>query len=275
MQTGRQACVFYASNNTYAVAVLVFVKLLRGHGGVGSYDIVLIHHRLAPGLLEQIKDAGIIPRAATTPLKLPHAYYRDCLLKLRIFELFEYDRIVYVDADAIPLHSFDALLSFDMQSHVAAPLAYWLPHHYWTSGLIVAKPASEIVDRIQRSLATGGNKSQFDMDIINRALADDIQTLPSDYFCLDSEWEVAERPGYFDGRADILDRLLVVHFSTLANPWTLAPRKVRHRRPRASPIYYELRETWWGAMNDVLSGSPRAIRAQFRVSQYLAAFRSR
>jgi len=265
----RQAYVFYATDNTYALAVLVFVKLLREKGETCGRDVILLHLPLAKGLLKKIRDAGIIPRAATTPRKLPHKYYRECLLKLRIFELVEYERIVYMDVDAIPLRSLGALFSMQLDLPIAAPLAYWLPHHFWTSSLLVVKPSLEIKHRLAAHVETLQDDNSFDMDIINATFANEIQTLPAEYFCLDSEWEVAARPGHFANRPDILDLILVVHFSTLAKPWRHAPQTVRRMRPGAHPAYYDFRRAWWDAMKEVLHDLPGPLRAAFRLSRLL------
>ena len=42
----RHAYVFYATNDTYAIAVLVFVRLLRQLGVRDDTDLVVLHLRL-------------------------------------------------------------------------------------------------------------------------------------------------------------------------------------------------------------------------------------
>ncbi len=55
----RLAFAFYATNDEYAVAVLVFVHLLQQLGIRKDADVVVLHLPLAPDLLGMMKRMGI------------------------------------------------------------------------------------------------------------------------------------------------------------------------------------------------------------------------
>lgn len=274
MQDGRRAYVFYATNTLYALAVLVFVTRMRRSAVSFDCDIVLLHLPLPAELLRTIQQAGIITRACALPRQVPSAYYRDCLLKLKIFELVEYDRIVYVDADAIPLQSLEHLFSLPMDKPIAAPRAYWIDKPIWTTAFLVAAPSTEMQQRLELRLLQKGHAEQFDMDILNAEFADDIQSMPEEYFALDSEWEKADRPGYFARDPDILQRLLVVHFTALAKPWSYSIAAVRRLRPDAHPAFYELREQWRDTMDEILRELSPALRLRIQLPQTLRSIRA-
>jgi alpha-N-acetylglucosamine transferase len=151
---------------------------------------------------------------------------------------------VYVDADAIPLRRLDDLFALPLDGPLAAPRAYWLPQPYWCTGLLVVRPSLASWDRVSRHFISAFANRFFDMDIINNEYAGEIITLPTGTFCLDSEWEDVERPGPLGDFGDTYARAAVVHFSALGKPWFYPVEKVRHLRPNAHPIFYELWDMW-------------------------------
>ncbi len=123
----RYAYVFYATNHAYAIAVLVFFRLLRRLGIRGDADVVVLHLSLPPHLVSLMREMGMVTVLFPELTYIDYPYFRDCLNKLRIFQLIEYDRVKFVDSDAIPLKSLDTLLDLPFDGPVAAPSAYWLP----------------------------------------------------------------------------------------------------------------------------------------------------
>jgi hypothetical protein len=82
------------------------------------------------------------------------------------------------------------------------------------------------------------------MDIVNRAFADEIQTLSPATFCLNSEWEEAGRRSFFADPVEACSSVSIVHFTALGKSWTYATSKARRRRPNAHPQFYDLWDKW-------------------------------
>jgi hypothetical protein len=240
----RLAYVFYATDDIYAVAVLVFVRLLRDLGARSDADILVMHAPLSSALREKMQRLGITTRLVRRYPKAMNASFRHCLLKLKIFGLSEYERVLFADADAIPLKSLDHLLSNPMTGALAAPRAYWLPQPFWTSALLVAQPSRASWKRVRRHFGAARRTDYCDMDIVNRTFADEIQTLPPATFCLNSEWEEARRPGFFADPVEACSSVSVVHFTALGKPWTYTTSEARRRRPNAHPQFYDLWDKW-------------------------------
>lgn len=135
----RLAFVFYATDENYAIAVLVFVHLLRELGIRDDADIVVLHlpiapwivekmrrmgmmsrvyYPLAPAMTEKMKGMGIESRAFETAPNVKKGFYRHCFIKLKCLRLLEYDRVLFIDADSIPLKSLDYLLSLPFSSQL-------------------------------------------------------------------------------------------------------------------------------------------------------------
>jgi xylan alpha-glucuronosyltransferase len=261
----RFAYAFYATNDAYAVAALVFARLLQQLGIRRDVDLLTLHLRVSRPLVEAMTAVGITPRRvprlgsrSASPLRLARrSPFRDSLTKLRVFELAEYDRVVFADVDAIPLKPLDYLFELPLSTAIAAPSAYWLPQPFWTSALLVLEPSNAPWSRVSRHLETTRGDRHYDMDVVNAEFAGEIDTLPAEVFCLNSEWEDQSRPGYFPEPIDAFSRVSVVHFTALGKPWSFSPEEVRRLRPNAHPVFYDLWETWRAARDDVL----RRIRA--------------
>lgn len=243
--------MFYATSRVHAIAVMVFVHLLRRLGIRSDIDLVVLHLPLPRRLVAKMREMGMLTALVPELRFIHHRYYRHCLIKLRIFQLVEFERVVYVDADALPLKKLDGLLTMSFEGPVAAPAAYWLPQPFWTSALLVVRPSMASWERVSRHFASASRNNLFDMDIMNSEFGAEIHTLPAGVFCLNSEWENLNQPGFFGDFADTYSRASVVHFSALGKPWRYSLAGVRRKRPRAHPIFYELWETWRNARDEI------------------------
>jgi lipopolysaccharide biosynthesis glycosyltransferase len=223
---------------------MVFVHLLRDLGIRHDADVILLHLPLRARTTEKIKRMGITSRLVETVQTVKYWGFRHCLVKLRVLELAEYERVVYIDADAIPLKNLDYLFSLPITGPVAAPRAYWLQQPYWTSALFVAHPSITSWNRVKPHFAAASQRDYFDMEIINCEFANEIQSLPATVFCLNSEWEEANRLGFFSDPVEAYSSVSVVHFTALGKPWTYSTAEARRLRPNAHPIFYDLWDKW-------------------------------
>ena len=131
-----------------------------------------------------------------------------------------------------------------MKNPIAAPSAYWLPQPYWTSALFLARPSRAIWRRVRPHIASAGRTGVYDMDILNREFASEIDTLPRDAFCLNSEWEQHGGPSNFADPQAALEQVSVVHFTALGKPWFYSTAEAKIRRQRAHPEFFELWDRW-------------------------------
>ena len=104
-----RAFAFYATNDQYAIAVMVFVHQLRKIGLVEDADIVVLHLPLSSRVLGGMHRMGIVTSLVSDVPRAYGHYYQYSLLKLKILGLTRYDLVIYVDADAIPLKPLELL----------------------------------------------------------------------------------------------------------------------------------------------------------------------
>jgi hypothetical protein len=262
----RTAYAFYATNDTYAIAVLVFARLLRQMSPGDDAAIIVLYFGVSRHLIEMMRALG----AVTQPVaRLPYArgLYRDSFAKLYVFGLEAFDRIVFMDADAIPLRRLDALFAASFDGPIAAPRAYWLPQPFWTAHLLVVKPSLSLWERLSARFASAAERRWYDMDLINAEFGSEIFTLPDTVTCLDSEWEDRRRPGHFADPETAFAEVSLVHFTALGKPWSYSPARGRARRPHAHPAFHALRERWWAARDDLFAGTPPLTRVRYGASK--------
>jgi len=272
----RYAYVFYATSDRHAIAVLVFVHLLTRFGRRKDIDLVLLHLPVSSYLLVKLREMGLLTRLVTTKLRhVRNRYFRDCLIKLKALSLTEYERVVFADADAIPLRSLDFLFSFPFDEPLAAPSAYWLRQPYWTTCLFLAKPSAELWQRVARHFGTAYERDFYDMDIINEEFRNEIRTLPVDVVCLNSEWEDAGRVGVLGDPDVTFAKMAVVHFSSLGKPWSYSPNQARRLRASAHPVFHWLWDIWWNAREEVFRSSPLEMRARYTLHKVLETWKVR
>ncbi len=266
----RYAYVFYATCDRYAVGVLVFVHLLKRVGLRNDIDLVLLHLPVSRYLLVRLREMGVLTRrVATESSHVRNRYYRDCLIKLKALGLTEYERVVFVDADAIPLRGLDFLFSLPFDEPIAAPSAYWVRQPYWTTCLFVAKPSAELWRRVARHFGAANERDFYDMDIVNEELRNEIRTLPADVVCLNSEWEDARRAGALGDLDMTFANMAVVHFSALGKPWSYSPKQAKRLRVFAHPAFHLLWDTWWNARDEAFHGSPLSAQVRYTLHKVL------
>lgn len=251
----RFAYTFYATNDAYAIAILVVVKQLKELGVRNDVDFLVFHLSISKYILAKMDEMGIIIKKVE-PLRYTYGkYYRDCLIKLKVFQLIQYDRIVFLDADSIPLKNIDELFTLPFKEHIAAPKAHFLQTPFVTTLLLVVKPSLELWNRVEKHFESAFEKRYYDMDIINLEFKDELYLVPDEYACLNSEWANKDTKFYFGEPDKSYKKIRIVHFSDLGKPWFYHPKKVRRLRPNAHPVYYDLWEKWWAIRSEILNES--------------------
>jgi alpha-N-acetylglucosamine transferase len=251
----RFAYTFYATDDAYAIAVLVVVKQLQKLGTRDDVEFVLLHLSISNYILSKMHEMGITTQKVN-PLRYTYGtYYRDCLIKLKIFQLTQYDRVIFLDADSIPLKNIDELFTLPFTEDIAAPQAHFLQTPLVTSLLLVVKPSIKLWNRVEKHFESAFEKKYYDMDIINLEFKDEIYLIPDEYACLNSEWADRDTKFYFGEPEKSYEKIKIVHFSDLGKPWFYHPKKVRRFRPNAHPIYYDLWEKWWAIRSEILKES--------------------
>ena len=133
-------------------------------------------------LLDQARDLGVHFHAYE-PIKTEEAngFYLDVNNKFSVFNLTDYDRIIYMDSDALAYNHFDDLFTLP-STPLAIPRAYWYQEsNYLTSAFMIIEPSAFLHQKVIDRLPGGPDHVSghvLDMDVVNDLAAGWAMLLP-------------------------------------------------------------------------------------------------
>ncbi|KAG9411294.1 hypothetical protein AC1031_016935 [Aphanomyces cochlioides] len=163
----------------------------------------------------------------------------ESLMKLRIFEERGYDKVIYLDSDALVHRNLDHLF------HLGDAVLVWL---------LVFSPSNALFDQIEKAMANPRKPNYYDMDVINDLWNLDCGYLPNHYVVLsctlnaDTKWS-------FASKAERIAKTYVTHFSPgigLGKPWNNA-RNIFATWHGDEPLLKSLYESYWAAEDELCS----------------------
>eukprot|EP00644_Phytophthora_capsici_P014777 jgi/Phyca11/510070/fgenesh2_kg.PHYCAscaffold_53_\ len=261
----RFAYFFYVTSDTYACAAIQFIDRLTTKLEMNStsIDVVVMHTRGVGGrFLNKMQDLHI----RTIEVESIHAdaterTWRESLTKLRVFQDWGYSRVVFFDADAVPMVNLDHL--FDLPSATLyAPTAYWLEQPFFASTMLVIEPSEEVFNNIVQWARDRGAAAGFDMDILNLYFKDSVRYLPGTYTILNSDFRrsPSEKSKLFNTTAELKEHAKVVHFSCKPNgeygkPWNWPSHDLSLVEGKGfDPLFAELFKDYWRGEEEQCSG---------------------
>ena len=158
------AYVFHATSSAHLRAVAVNVKRLQKWTPANleiDYVVIVPHSLTVPTHYQ------LTPHVHETAINGPRGYYAHSMEKLITFNLTAYNRIVYMDADALvlkPLHSLFTLPNVSL----AASLAYWENENCFTAAFMVITPNRMLYKQLIARVDTVANRGQTEMDLLNQ-----------------------------------------------------------------------------------------------------------
>lgn len=256
----RFAYVFYATNDQYAMSAAVACLMLRKLGALQHVDSVLLYSKVSEYVLRAARQAGLRTKRVSSPSDLGAGYFRHSLLKLRVLQLVQYERIVFMDSDALPRAPLHDLFTMPLAAPVAAPRAYWIARPKFTTALFVTQPSLQLWNRVSRHFRHAAERQLYDMDIFNLEFGRDVHRLPDEYLGLNSEWEDRTHPFHFGDPDDSYARVKLVHFSALGKPWSYSPAEARRLRPSAHRCFFDCWDQWWALRDEIVASRPLVDR---------------
>uniref|UniRef100_N1QVL8 Hexosyltransferase n=1 Tax=Aegilops tauschii TaxID=37682 RepID=N1QVL8_AEGTA len=151
------------SSDRYLCGAIVLAQSIRRSGS--TRDMVLLHdHTVSKPALRALVAAGWIPRRIRR-IRNPRAergsYNEYNYSKFRLWQLTEYFRVVFIDADILVLRSLDALFRFPQISAVGNDGSLF------NSGIMVLEPSACTFEALVRGRRTIRSYNGGDQGYLN------------------------------------------------------------------------------------------------------------
>ena len=213
----------------------VAVSMLRAADASNNTDIVvLVPHSV------RIRVPGATVRPVAVAAFKGHGSWENTFMKFRAVQLYEYDRVMFLDLDLLVLASPRYLFaSAPATFTVAAPRAYWLGQPFLVSGgPMVFRPSLGLYDRFKTVLDGPRSSRQYpgEMDWFNEVFKDDAVALDGIETMLSGEFVPTDRVYAWWGKrmwvnaSTTLRRATFLHFIATWKPW------IHHPQPRTPEL---------------------------------------
>ncbi|RHZ28454.1 hypothetical protein DYB31_010238 [Aphanomyces astaci] len=251
LATPRVAYMLYATDARTVCNAVIMVHNIRHLGTPLSIPIVtLVSSSLPPQYTLYLQEAGAVV-VPVEPWQQPLVHISDeyamSLTKLRIFEQRGYDKVVYLDSDAVIQRNLDHLFHLG-DAILWAPHAYYIGEQYaFGTTLLVVTPSDDAFAKLQHALETPPRPNYYDMDVLNDLWRLSCGYLPSHYVVLtpslneDLVWA-------FKDKQERINKTYVHHYSRgsdLAKPWHVSKSMLETRNPAFHPLFYDLFYLYW------------------------------
>ena len=269
----RFAYAFFATDEAYACGAFVNVASLRETGTRNETEFVILTFGFdTTQVRKQALRMHVIIKNVEH-LAMPdggNGYYQNVMVKLRVFQLFEYDRIIFMDSDMMVRKNLDHLFFLPDTAHIAGPRVYFQQFdgrpNFFCSCLMVFTPHKHMWDRIMSYYDEGGKLRQtegsefYDMDLLNKEFVDEATILPGIYEVLtahlesEGEWRrclkdlpFMEKKLGMPGRTweEIYNATSLMHFTGIKPTNTRTLDAIKQQKGGADPRFFAIYERYF------------------------------
>lgn len=260
----REAYVFYVTSAQYACGAAVIMQQLRDLGS--SKEFLVIHlASLSVDALRLLHSVGAETRIVDPiPLVIPGggaAHYKDVLVKLRIFQQTDYDRLLFMDADVTVLHNVDHLFGTLLRGdeEIAATMNVGSVNPRFSPWFMIIEPSERLWAEIEQKflhknwgkMFVDGHHA-YDGDILNVVFAGNRSLkIPPQYAFLNSEWCQGQKWYHMLTKVGAAPLPAgAVHFSCWKKPWHHNEHELNSVE-NMDPILIDIYRDWYARARSI------------------------
>tara|TARA_B100001142_G_scaffold330256_1_gene397371 strand:+ start:5581 stop:6348 length:768 start_codon:yes stop_codon:yes gene_type:complete len=237
----RFSYLFFATSRDHVCAVKVMVARLKELGSQGADYVCVVQNK---ELLELFENSAIKAVIYVAEKEVAgNSYFRHAMMKMYAFQMYEYERVIFLDADSYVMKNLDHLFLLP-DVEVAAPVANWENEFCITAALMVIKPSRKTwEDKIEKGIQIIAGKGGTEMTLMNELYQHRIKTnrilpellvLPCKYLILSTEFTFPEP--YHQSNEALWNETFVFHFSGgFGKPWS--PSNVQDMNADTRKLY--------------------------------------
>lgn len=230
----KYAYVTVLSTNNYYEGVVALFESLKLTNPKYTEFVVVANETVDKSILDALSNRGykiiIKNRIQATFIKNEiYKHWSNTFDKFNIFDLTEYDKIVYLDSDMYISQNIDELFDMRDMSATVAGKTYYKEWNEINSGLMVIVPKKGILEGLIEALNSGHfTKSVGDQNVIDY------------YFDWHNkkELEISEKYNLFAFLIDYYfkhydynrEMVKVIHFIGSQKPWMMTEEEINNHR---------------------------------------------
>lgn len=265
------AYVTLLTKDNYLPGVQALLRSVRLVGG--SYPFIVLYTKgVSQSAVEALRQEGCVMQFAEQfqPKGIDHSEYKrslylECWNKLRMWEMTQFDRLVYLDADMIVCRNIDHLFDLPAGGFHAVGDCYggreyaeerdncchFTPDkvpEYFNAGFYVMTPSLEELRSMEEALAEGRIAVRFfaEQDFLNGYFKGKWKHLPYTY-------NAQKRIKYHHPTLWRMEDIHIVHIVD-EKPWD-------HRYSEENMAYQEIMDYWWDVYTGKLGGGEKHVPA--------------
>ncbi|MGN6196014.1 MAG: glycosyltransferase family 8 protein [Ginsengibacter sp.] len=236
----KQAFVTFLATENFLPGVLTLNRSLKRFGNTNYPLVVIVSEIISERSVKTLKECGLtvkIVKEIQSPylIKKDYRNFGSTFTKLRIFELCEYDKIVYLDADMLVCDNIELLFQ---KLHMSAVIAGGIlpSNKMWedlNSGLLVIEPSRDLFNKIFVALKFLPSKDGSDQGFLHQFFPnwkckpnlhlEHKYNVPSWY--LDEYCSTLDFKFNFMNGALSTKNISIIHFWGLPKPWQISERQ--------------------------------------------------
>lgn len=272
----RYACITFVTTSSYVIGALVLGQSLR-QTGWGHETVVLVTPNIGAEDRERLnriwqRVVEVQPIANPIPAEKHGMHtFTTTYTKLRIWEQTDYDKLIYLDADAIVLGSLEELITRPRFAAAHCMSALDL----FNSAVMVVEPSQETFNDMMTKVGTLPSYDGGDQGFLNSYFPDWFEGPPESR--LPARYNVPRIFYYYEPSwKRLFDDMRVLHFNGTFKPWMTKRRLMRKLYKwlslliTTSPRTYDTpTDMWWSVHKnlDVLTAAKKGTLTPRQPSQ--------
>eukprot|EP01031_Cornospumella_fuschlensis_P025615 gene25615-30935_t len=234
------AIVSLITSDSYYPGIQVLVKSVRRH--CSHPVLVLVGQDVSEATRRRIESLGVAVKVVPN-IGSPRQSHDDApwlnsqYTKLHIWNLIEFERVVYIDADCLVCANIDEL--FSLSTDFAASPDIFPPDRF-NAGVLVITPSESSFQSLLSAIPTTPSYDGGDTGFLNGVCKDwyhspNLHTrLPFAYNAQRTMYHFTKKnPGYWQA----IQPVKIIHYSSSPKPW--------EANPFTGKAVGELEQLWW------------------------------
>ncbi|XP_053246217.1 glycogenin-1 isoform X4 [Podarcis raffonei] len=247
-----QSFVTLATNDSYVKGALVLGSSLRNHRTTKKLTVLITPHvsdpmrKVLEKVFDEVKPVDVLDSGDSAHLALlKRPELGITLTKLHCWELIQYSKCVFMDADTMVLSNIDEL--FEREELSAAPDPGW--PDCFNSGVFVYRPSIETFNQLLQLATEKGSFDGGDQGLLNTFFSSWATTDISKHLPFIYNLSSISIYSYLPAFKAFGTNAKVVHFLGRLKPWNYAydskAKSVKEDAQDPTAIHPEFLNMWW------------------------------